>query len=239
MKRLILLLTFCAALANAQSVAPFILSSAPAAPGGGAVTFDAETDSTWQGDSWPSFGHTVGVGANLLVLVIARTSTDATDTSAFVTWNGGTEALTFGGYYKDPDAAKVVEMWYLKNPTTGARRISFAMQDVYVVGMSASSWSGTNSTTPITGWVTGHTFSSSVDGLSISISSSTGEYVVDVGVGSGATTYTVNASQTQRMNATVSTTKAVSSTKAHPVTAMSWTEADALYWSGAAFRICP
>src|SRR3990172_1878325 len=171
---------------------------------GSSLVFDAASTSKASGTSL-SWSHTTGSTAERALVVAVAANNDATGTFGDVTYAG--TPLTFLGW--GTSSGFSVRIWYLLNPPSGANTISISTTVSMAMVGGATSWSGVNQDTPF-GTMTGDTQITST--TSITVTSATGEFVLDFLVANNETA-TVGAGQTQRWNDIQTLTRGAGSTE--------------------------
>ena len=201
-------------------------------PATSAFTSTASTTLAWS--------HTVGLGANRLLLV--GVSINSGTTVSGITF--GAQALTLVGAQNGQATQTRVEIWRLIAPNSGSATVTVTMSAAAVFGGGATSFADVDQGTPL------GTFASAGNNTttpSITLASAAGELVFDtVGARGDATTLTVGAGQTQQWNyATGSTPNDVigggSTEPGAASVTMSWTEGSAVgrSWAIGAVPIKP
>lgn len=181
-----------------------------------------------------TLSHTTS-GDNRMLIVGFASAVDAIASS--VTY-GGT-ALTFlKAQNNGADSTNVrVELWGLVNPPLGTNDIVITVPNAYPLSIGATSWTGVDQTTPL-GTAVSAAATSTVP--SISVTSATGETVVDI-VGATNTTATVGAGQTQLWNLTKGSGRdsAGSSEPGAASVNMTWTLGASTRWAMIAVPLKP
>ena len=174
----------------------FIFRTA-ASIGGGGITFDATSTSYSSGTSSLSWSHTVG--SNDSRLLIVGVSVGTTTNVSSVTYGGvSLTRLT----YKDNGSQNRTELWYLKNPSSGAANIVVNMASSAMLTAGAISWYNVDQDTT---FGTPVTASGSSQTPTVNVSSASDEVVVDAVAGHidmSVGTMSVGSGQTQRWNRT-------------------------------------
>ena len=184
-----------------------------------AVAFDAAASTSATNAASVSWSHTVGSGANVLVVGLATedTSTTVLNVSA-ITYNGvALTAVSGGTGTAGSSTLDRAQLFYLLNPTSGAHTIAItfggAVNNVAAGSISLSGVSGAPTTAAT---------NTATSGTAISASatvSTAGSWLVDV-VCSGASsaTFTAGSAQTVRWSKAVSGNGGAGSTQAPSAT---------------------
>lgn len=194
-----------------------------------AIAFDAATSFNGGASQVSSvtFAHTVGSGANriLVVGVALRNGTGQSVTG--VTYNG--VAMTSAGVAINGTTVRT-SLWTLVNPASGTHDVVVSMSAAAVVAGGAHSYTGVDQTTPIG---TAATATGNSNAPSVNVSSATDQLVVDSGGHSNSTSNgTVGSGQTQSYHdkstgAATSNVVAYGSREAGaPTVTMSWSTSD-------------
>ena len=172
----------------------FIFRTAAPADGGG-ITFDATSTGHSSGTTSLSWSHTVG--SNDSRLLIVGVSVGTTTNVSSVTYGGvSLTRLT----YKDNGSQNRTELWYLKNPSSGAANIVVNMASSAMLTAGATSWYNVDQDTT---FGTPVTASGSTTTPTVNVSSAVNDMVVDVVAGHvdmGSASLGVGSGQTQRWN---------------------------------------
>lgn len=196
----------------------------PASPAWAAVAFDAVTTSLNNGalDSPKSFSHTTTGSNRALVVFVVLTGTAQTVSS--ITYNS--VALTFFNAFNltgTPTAR--LEAWALSNPASGANNVTVTLSagnaDWDII---AESFTGAHQTTTslLTSWQTAQSLDATI--TTATVTSASGDMVIDASQSTGNNGTTSGTGQTQRWQDNTGGTNTQGSTKAGPDTTMaeSW-----------------
>lgn len=201
-----------------------------------ALAVDATANGTSSGSGPFTLSHTVTGSETLLVVGVSHY--DSSDTVTGVTYNGvsmtevPSGSVNNGQYY--------VDLFYLINPTTGTNNVSVSVSgSVFEIGYGSVSFTGAHQSAPLG---TAVTATGSDTTPTATVSSASGELVVDTITIVHSGTLGVGAGQTSRWNAvgTSGFTKYAGSTEpgAGSVT-MSWTNSTSQAWASVAVPIKP
>ncbi|MFZ2626887.1 MAG: FISUMP domain-containing protein [Candidatus Moraniibacteriota bacterium] len=200
----------------------FNVNAAPVAD----ITFDASacTTKSWVGSSF-SWDHTVGTFNNRLLIVGISGRSSGNSTS--ITYAG--QALTKLSTMSVNGA--ILELWYLKNPPTGTNTVAVTKDANGENGMCASSYFNVEQATTF-GTVGTASQSEGVWAINRSVSSASGELVVDLlgFEGADGSTATPDAGQTSRASSNSSFNGIRMSSKPGATsTTMGWTHGSWAY----------
>ncbi|MBI2327901.1 prepilin-type N-terminal cleavage/methylation domain-containing protein [Candidatus Curtissbacteria bacterium] len=203
--------------------------------------FDSASSSSTAGGQSDtlSWSHTVGTGANRLLIVGVSIGED----KSVSTITYGSQGLTFrGAAYSGTsvDDARA-EIWSLVNPTSGTNTITVNLDGTTAIAAGATSWTNVNQATPLGTTATGWGNSTSPQ---VNVTSAGSEVVVDTLSADGTPTAAVGAGQTQHWNVQggdvfKSTRGAGSSEIGAAATTMSWTLNSSRKWALVAVAIKP
>lgn len=196
-----------------------------------AITQDAVSNGATSslGASSLTVAHTVGTGANAILIV--EYSTRGTTSPTSITYNG--VALTQLSAISNGTVV-TSEIWYLKAPTTGTHNIVVTLATPHEFTIGATSFFNVNLTTTFGTPTTGTGTSTSP---SIAVASATGNLVIDtIATRQQSGAPTVGAGQTQLWTNNSGTASAdelgAGSTEAGAASVtMSWTLTDSMEWA--------
>lgn len=200
------------------------------------LALDTASTGTAATNNTISYTHTITPGiVNRLLLVGITEWTGTYKTVTSLTYAG--QALTKIGSVT-PGTAPTSEIWYLLNPPTGANTVSVTFSGTVDAVAGSTSWKGVNQTTPLGTYTSasGNSISPSV-----TVSSATGEIVVDaLATGPVTTTDIVSSGQVQLYNTYGGNNRGTGSQEAGSAsTSMSWTQNISERWAISAVPIKP
>src|SRR5713226_4205029 len=173
----------------------FSLALLRAAAAHAAIAVDSVSSSSGQIVNSLTWAHTVGTGADR-VLVVGVTIRDGNVSVSAITY-GGT-ALTRLGFQNGAGNANRAEIWSLKAPASGTANVVVSISGARDLVGGSISFTGVDQTTPFGTFVGAQGTSATP---SVTASSATAEIVVDTLATDGdAVSATVGAGQTQRWN---------------------------------------
>jgi len=165
------------------------------ASGCAGICFDAASTSTPASAASFTWSHTVGTGANRILIVGVSIRNSSSQTVTSVTYAGA--PLTNIGVQANGDVVRI-EMWRLVNPPSGTANVVVTLSGQAKAVCGATSWTGVHQTTPLGTFVSA---TGSTNAPTVNASSATNEVVQDTVAAQGTVTATVGAGQTQRWNA--------------------------------------
>jgi len=168
------------------------------ASGCAGICFDAASSSTPASASSFTWSHTVGTGANRILIVGVSIRNSSSQTVTGVTY-AGTPLTNIG--VKANSTVVRIEMWRLVNPPSGTANVVVTLSAAAKAVCGATSWTGVNQTTPLGTFVSA---TGSTNTPTVNATSATNEVVHDTVAAQGTVTATVGAGQTQRWNAVTS-----------------------------------
>ena len=203
---------------------------------GWAITHDATSISAQTNVQNPSYTHTRGAVCANPIAVIKLTYQDSTPgTISSVTYNG--TGATQVGTTQTAGNNDYVNLWRVLNPPSGGSTVQANFSEVMNdVAIDTSTYCGVDQTTPFGTAVMSTGLDTTVTST---VTSASGELVVDIGLISGTRTITVGASQTERAN-NQSNHRHVSSDEAGAASVtMSWTISSMQTWAQVAAPLKP
>jgi len=188
------------------------------------IAFDSGSSGKTSGASTLTISHTVGAGADRLLLVAAA-CINGTDFLASATVTYGGVSLGAPKYAVTATANNIVRVWWMVAPATGTANVVITTAAGASVKAFVTSWAGVDQTTPISAAVSSGT-GYALSPLTHSIAAASGVAVDFLCNRAASKTMTVGAGQTQIGTALAGfASTSVASYKAG-ATSMSWTHPD-------------
>jgi hypothetical protein len=197
------------------------------------VTYD-NVSSDWATNvSSRTWSHTTGSGKNRMMIVGVGVRGGVSVTSA--TYNGDNLTKI---RHDMPGSDVRTELWYLANPDPGTHDVVVNFSGAQSVIVGALTWFGVH---PTLGTASGATCASSCSTLTVSVTSASGEVVVDAAsTQSGSSTLSVGADQTPRVNVQATNNNmGMSHENGVASTTMSWTQSASEPWAISAVPLKP
>ena len=203
----------------------------------GTITLDGVSSSSAGGGSATlTWSHTVGPDSyRMLIVGVSYWTVSATDPTTGVTYSG--QSLTKIGNAIQ-GTAPISSLWYLLNPPTGTANIVVTRTNTGEdITAGATSWSGVNQSTPLGTAVTATGTSTTP---SVTVSSASGEVVVDNAAMFSGNTLSPLDGQTQRYAILQGNAHAYGSSEPGAAsTTMSWTQSASERWATIAVPMKP
>lgn len=204
-------LTLCctAAFGQLQISSPFytaaIHKAAAAGGGGGGITADALGTNAQPFGTACTVPIVIGGAANMVVVAaLFIDSSSAVALTATPTCGG--VAMTYVTNVVSGSGAQGIEIWRLVNPSAGSQNVIWGWNNTCPASSVVRSWSGVDQTTPVYPAPSPQVSTNSAGtSLSCTVSSATGEKVVDWVCVNDAVTLAPGASQTTVFNNSVNT----------------------------------
>jgi len=172
----------------------------PTPPGNTVIALDAvSTGGTGVSSTSITIPHTVGAGTNRILIVNVAAPANppfltGTTYAGLPLTKLGTAINTIGGH----DSS----IWYLKNPPSGAANVIVSFSTLVIGNAAVSSWSGVDQTTPFgaTATAEGGSGTNVASTATVSVTSATGEVVIDSTMLATVVTAAVGPGQTPLAN---------------------------------------
>ena len=194
---------------------------------GSTLNLDAYSGGSDTSTTSLSFNHTVGSGSDRILLVGVKASTTNVTNISY----GLLELTRLEG------GSEFTQLWSLLSPPVGTAAIIVTASSSSDISAGGISLNGANQDEPFGTLVTAGGTSTSP---SVTVTTSAGEFVVDVVGAAANVTATAGANQTRRWHEVASTTRAAGSTQAgSDGGVMSWTLSSSAVWRVVAVPVKP